>query len=197
VFLAPGLLAAQAMQTATFESTYPIMGRIVWNRIYFGILATPLRVADIIVGEFAWIATRLALGTSVFLAVMVAFGLVSSPLGILAVPAGTLTGLAFAAPIVAYTATQRSDNGFNAIFRFIVTPLFLFSGTFFPVEQLPGFLQPVAWLTPLYHGVALTRGLAIGTIDLVGGLVHVAVLLLYVAVGIAIAGLTFRRALIK
>jgi lipooligosaccharide transport system permease protein len=196
-FLAPGLLAAQAMQTASFESTYPIMGRIVWNRIYHGILATPLSVHDIIIGEFGWIATRLALGSTIFFGVMVAFGLVSSPFAILGIPAAVLTGLAFAGPIVAFTGTQRTDNGFNGIFRFIITPLFLFSGTFFPISQLPSFLQPVAWVTPLFHGVSLTRGLSLGTLDPAAGLLHVAVLVAFGLGGVVVAGVTFRRALVK
>ncbi len=138
MFLAPALLAAQAMQTAGFESTYPIMGRIVWDKIYHGMLATPITVSGIVLGQLAWIAVRLFIVTGAFFLVMTAFGIVRSPLGVLAVPVAVLTGLAFSAPIVAFTATQRNDQGFNAIFRFGITPLFLFSGTFFPIDQLPG-----------------------------------------------------------
>jgi len=196
VFLAPGLLAAQGMQTAAFESTYPVMGRIVWDRIYHAMLATPIGVRDIVLGQFAWIALRLLLVTGVFFGAMVAFGLVRSPFAVLAVGAATLTGLAFAAPIMAFTATQRNDQGFNAIFRFGITPLFLFSGTFFPVEQLPGLVQPIAWLTPTYHGVALARDLALGTVTPLGALVHVGVLVAVAGVGLAAALVTFRRALV-
>ncbi len=197
VFLAPGLLVAQAMQTAGFESTYPIMGRIVWHRIYPGMLATPITVPAIVVGQLAWMAVRLLLVNSIFFVVMIGFGVVGSPLGVLGILAGVLTGLAFAAPIMAFSATQRNDSAFNAIFRFLITPLFLFSGTFFPIERLPAALQPVAWLTPTWHGVALARGLSLETMDALGVVVHVGVLLVFIALGTAACLVTFRRALVE
>jgi lipooligosaccharide transport system permease protein len=95
---------------------------------------------------------------------MALFGAAASPLLVLAIPAAVLTGLAFASPIVGFSATQRTPEKFNAVFRFGITPLFLFSGTFFPISNLPAFIQPVAWLSPLWHGVELTRGIALGTI---------------------------------
>jgi len=124
---------------------------------------------------------------------------VHSPLILLAIPAATLTGLAFATPIEAYAATQKTMTTFNYIFRFGITPLFLFSGTFFPVSQLPTFLQPVAYLTPLYHGVALCRSLALGTIttDLGGGLVHLAVLIAFGVGGLVLTLMAFQRRLSK
>lgn len=197
VFLAPGLLAAQAMQTAGFESTYPIMGRIVWDRIYHGMLATPIAIRGIVLGQLAWISLRLLFVTGAFFGVMVLFGVVRSPLGVLGWPVAALTGLAFAAPLVAFTASQRTDTGFNAIFRFGLTPLFLFSGTFFPIERLPEFLRPLAWLTPLWHGVALNRALSLGTVEPLGAAVHVAVLVAFVVAGTAAALVTFRRALLR
>lgn len=195
-WLAPGLLAAQAMQLAGFASTYPIMGRNVWDRIYQGMLATPLTVPAIVFGEIGWVAVRLTIVSVPFLLVMVAFGLVASPLAILAIPAAVLTGLAFAVPILAFTATQRNDQGFNAIFRFGITPLFLFSGTFFPIAQLPAFIRPLAWVTPLWHGVDLIRGLTLGRVDPVLDVVHIAVLGAFVVVGAMLALRTFRRSLV-
>ena len=197
VFLAPALLATTAMQTSGFESTYPVMGRIVWDRIYHGMLATPLDVRAVVLGQVAWIAVRLSLVTGAFFVVMLGFGLVRSPLGILAVPVAVLTGLAFACPIVAFTATQRNDQGFNAIFRFGLTPLFLFSGTFFPIDQLPVVIRPIAYLTPLWHGVELSRAFALGTIAPPAIVLHLAVLFAYVAAGTAAALVTFRRALVE
>ncbi|HYM83687.1 MAG TPA: ABC transporter permease [Candidatus Dormibacteraeota bacterium] len=196
-WLAPGLLAAQAMQTAGFQSTYPIMGRIVWDKIYHGMLATPITVPGIVFGEIAWTAVRLGIGSAAFLAVMAVFGLVSFPLGLLALPAAVLTGLAFAVPIFAFTATQRNDQGFNAIFRFGLTPLFLFSGTFFPVDQLPLVVRPIAWVTPLWHGVDLLRSMTLGRVDPALAAVHVVVLTAFVAAGAAAALVTFRRALVR
>ncbi len=162
LFIAPGLLAATAMQVGGNESMYPVMGAIKWVRTYFAMLATPLKVADILAGQVAWIAVRLLTVSAVYLAVMAAFGAVRSPLAVLALPAGVATGLSFATPIMAFSATQESDKGFIAIYRFALIPLFLFSGTFFPVARLPGWLQPVAYATPLYHGVSLVRALTLG-----------------------------------
>lgn len=195
-WLAPGLLAAQAMQTAGFASTYPIMGRAVWDRIYHGMLATPITVPGIVFGEIGWIAVRLTIVSVPFLAVMGVFGLLVSPLAVLAVPVAVLTGLAFAVPILAFTATQRNDQGFNAIFRFGITPLFLFSGTFFPIDQLPALLRPLAWVTPLWHGVDLIRALTLGRLDPPLAVIHVAVLAAFVVVGAAAALVSFRRALV-
>jgi lipooligosaccharide transport system permease protein len=196
-FLAPGLLAATVMQTASFEATFPIMGGFVWQRRYHAMHATPLGPPEIALGQLAWIATRITLVGAIFVLVMIPFGAVHSPLVLLAIPAATLTGMAFATPIAAYAATQKVMTSFNYIFRFAITPLFLFSGTFFPVEQLPGFLQPIAYLTPLYHGVALCRTLALGTIgaDLGAGLVHLAVLLVFIVAGLVACLVQFQRRL--
>ena len=196
-FLAPGLLASTAMQTAASESTFPVMAGIVWVKSYHGMLAAPIRTADIVVGKLVYIGLRLLVVTSVFFAVSVAFGAISRPEAILAVPAALLTGLAFAAPIAAFSATQRDASGFNSLFRFGVVPLFLFSGTFFPIEQLPPLLQPIAWLTPLWHGVDLCRSLALGTAEPGLTVVHVAYLATMTTLGVAAAFATFRRRLVK
>jgi lipooligosaccharide transport system permease protein len=155
-----------------------------------------MTVAGIVFGEIGWITLRLLFASAVFLLVMTAFGLVLSPLGLLAVPVAALTGLAFSAPISAFTATQRNDQGFNAIFRFGLTPLFLFSGTFFPIEQLPAVIRPIAWVTPLWHGVDLIRQLTLGRVDPLLAIVHLLVLVAFVAVGTGLALITFRRALV-
>ncbi|MFL5684863.1 MAG: ABC transporter permease [Chloroflexota bacterium] len=186
-FLAPGLLVATAMQAGSFESTFPIMGGLVWNRTFHAMYATPLTSRDIALGNLLWIAARLTLISTVFTAVIILFGAALSPLVVLAIPVAVLTGLAFGAPIAAFSATQRTPDRFAAIFRFVITPLFIFSGTFFPVEGLPPFLQPLAWLTPLYHGVVLARGLSLGTFGtnptIEVALVHLAILIGFVAVG--------------
>jgi lipooligosaccharide transport system permease protein len=197
VFLAPGLLAATVMQTASFEATFPIMGGFVWQKRYHAMHATPIGPSEIALGQLAWIATRITLVGSIFVLVMVPFGAIQSPLIVLAIPVATLTGLAFATPIAAYAATQKVMTSFNYIFRFAITPLFLFSGAFFPVTSLPWFLQPIAWVTPLYHGVALSRSIALGT---VGGdpglaLVHLGVLVAYAGAGLAACLIAFHRRL--
>jgi lipooligosaccharide transport system permease protein len=163
-FLAPGLLAATAMQAGAFEGTFPIINGLNWNRMFHAMYATPLSPRDIALGNLAWMAVRLAMIATIFTVVIVAFGAAHSPLVVLGIPVAVLTGMAFAAPIAAFAATQRTPARFNIIFRFGVMPLFLFSGTFFPIESLPGLLQPIAWLSPLWHGVDLTRGLVLGTV---------------------------------
>jgi len=184
-FLAPGLLAAACMQSAAFEAAFPIMAGLEWTRVFHAMHATPISGRDIALGNIAWIGARMLLVATIFTVIMVLFGAAASPLVVLAIPAAALTGLAFAAPIVAFSATQRSPDRFNALFRFGITPLFLFSGTFYPVESLPAVLQPLAWVTPLWHGVSLARGLSLGTIgaDPSMAAVHLAVLLGFTAVG--------------
>ncbi len=196
-FLAPGLLASTAMQTAAGESTFPIMGGLVWVRSFHGMVTTPITPRDVVLGKLAYIALRLALVSTVFFAVMVLFGAVRGPQAALAIPAAILTGLAFAGPIAAYAATQRDGTGFNALFRFGVIPLFLFSGTFFPIEQLPELLRPLAWVTPLWHGVDLCRTLALGTATAAGVAIHVGYLVAMCGLGVAGALVAFRRRLVR
>ena len=195
-FLAPGLLAATAMQSAWGETTYPILSKILWNRTYEGMLATPLGVLDVLAGEFSWLALRLALGSCAYFLVMLLFGTVHSGLALLAIVVAVLTGLAFGTPILAFTATQRKDTGFPFIGRFVITPLFLLGGVFFPIHQLPQLVQDIAWVTPLAHGVALARGLSVGQALPSAGL-HLAVLLAYTALGIVVARVTLQRRLVQ
>jgi lipooligosaccharide transport system permease protein len=150
-------------------------------------------------GNLLWIGARLLLITTIFTFVIVLFGAAESPLVVFAIPVATLTGLAFAAPIAAFSATQRTVEKFNAIFRFGVTPLFLFSGTFYPVDQLPTALQALAWITPLYHGVELARGLSLGTIGEAPllALVHLAILFGFFLVGTWFAIRTISARLVR
>ena len=195
VFLAPGLLAATAMQTGVAESTYPVMGAIKWIKTYHAMLATPLGVLDVLVGHLLYIAARVLLGSVVFLAVMAAFGAVDSPLGLLTLPAAVLTGMAFSAPVVAFAAINENDSGFAMLMRFVITPLFLFGGVFYPVRQLPLVLEQVAYLTPLWHGVALSRGLALGEVSMAAALGHALYLCAWIAGGTWVAARNYRRRL--
>lgn len=195
-FLVPGLLATTAMQSAAAEMTYPIMGRLHWQGIYEAVLNTPMRVRDLVTGELLWLTVRLVAVSLLFFAVAAGFGAVHSAQALLAIPAATLTGLAFGTPIFAFTATQRGDAGFNAINRFIVVPLFLLGGAFFPITQLPRLLQGIAWCTPLTHGVALCRDLVLGTAGVPSALVHLAVLCVYTVAGLLVATATYRRRLV-
>jgi lipooligosaccharide transport system permease protein len=195
LFLAPGLLAAQAMQTGIGECTYPILGSVKWNRTYQAASASPLRPADILHGHQLFVVMRLLMNCTLFLAVMAAFGAVRSPRDLLAIPAAMLTGLAFAAPVEAWAITQTKDAYFSVVFRFVLIPLFLFSGTFFPITQLPVWLRPVAYATPLWHGVALCRGISLGTLTAGDAFLHVGYLLALTLAGLAVGRLTYRRRL--
>ena len=195
-YLAPGLLAATAMQTAALESMYPILAKMMWDKIYDSILATPVQVREVFLGEIAWLVVRVAIVTVAFFTVMVLFSAVHSPLGLLAVPLTILTGLAFGAPFFAYTANQRNDSGFAALNRFVVIPLFLLAGTFFPIANLPLVFQVFAWVTPLAHGVALVRAATLASpIAPLAAAVHLAVLLGYSGVGIGLGLRGFERRL--
>jgi len=194
-FLAPGMLAAIAMQIGAQESTYPILGGIKWIRSYFAMLATPLRVVDVLAGQLLWIAMRITLTVVLFFGVMEIFGAGHHWTAVLAIPVAVLTGMAFAVPIAAYAATRDGDAAFAALFRFVVMPMFLFSGTFFPVTQLPRGLRVVAYFTPLWHGVDLCRALALGDASVVRAVLHVVYLLLFVAAGALWARHTFTKRL--
>lgn len=198
-FLAPGLLAATTMQAAAFESTFPIMSGLTWQKVFHAMYATPISPRDIVLGNLTWIAFRLSAIAAIFTIVMALFGAAASPLIILAIPAAVLTGMAFATPIAAFSATQRTPEKFNAVFRFGITPLFLFSGTFFPISNLPAAIQPIAWLSPLWHGVELSRGLAFGTIgaDPLRAVVHVAVLAVITVAGALWAFRTVESRLVR
>ena len=195
-FLGPGILASSCMQTASFESTFPIMGKIAWRRNYEAILATPIEVHHLLIGELSWIGFRLTTMATAFMIVLTLFGIPRSPLALLAIPAAVLTGVAFAAPIMGFAATRHNDAGFAPLFRFIINPLFLFSGTFFPVSQLPDVVEWVAAATPLYHGVALVRGAVLDSMPSTWPL-HVAYLVVWVAVTGYIAYRLLRRRLVK
>jgi len=195
-FVAPGLMAATAMQLATFEASWPVLSAIKWDRQYHAMLATPLRVRDVMIGHQAFFVFRLVLTASVYFVVITAFGAVSSPLGLLAIPVTVLVGLAFTAPMAAWAAHSENEVSFIAIFRFVILPMFLFSGTFFPISTLPAPLEVFAWLTPLWHGVTLCRDLTVGDLSLGPDVLHLAYLLTWVTLGLVAASITYRRRLV-
>jgi lipooligosaccharide transport system permease protein len=196
-FIAPGLLAATAMQVAGNESMYPVLAAVKWIRTYFAMLATPLRVVDVLLGHVGWIVVRLVLVGTIYLGVMAAFDTVHSVLAVAALPAAVLTGLAFATPISAFAAGQQNDTGFTTIYRFGLIPLFLFSGTFFPVSQLPGWLHPIAAVTPLDHGGALCRALVLGQAEWWPSLGDALYLAGLTAIGMVLAKAAYERRLVQ
>lgn len=195
-FLAPGLMAASAMQTAVEESLYPVLSAVKWQKTYQAATATPLRPGDLYRGHILFTTMRLGMNMAIFLCVMAAFGAARSAWVLAALPVAVLTGLAFATPLDAFAVTQeKNDQAFNVIFRFGMIPLFLFSGTFFPVTQLPAWIRPLAYVTPLWHGVALCRSLSLGTADWAGALGHVGYLAAVALIGLAAGQRTYRRRL--
>lgn len=162
-FLAPALLVSTLMQGASGEGTFPVLAGFHWVRRYIAMYATPLEPDAIAFGQLAWVATHAFMVGAIFCVVIVLFGAAATPGIVWSVPVGVLTGIAFSAPIAAFMSTQRDTNAWNNIWRFGITPLFLFSGTFFPIDRLPELLRPIAWALPLWHGVDLARSLALGT----------------------------------
>jgi lipooligosaccharide transport system permease protein len=194
-FLAPALLATSAMMVATSEGMWPVMLGFKYGRGYHAAAATPLSPGQIAAGVALWQATKsLITGTGVALALCFfpetrTWGLVP------AVVFAMFTGIAFAAPLTAWTATREQDNSFPTINRFLVTPLFLFGGAFYPISQLPEWLQVVAKATPIYHGVELCRDAVNHQLEWPGALWHIAYLSLFAAVGWLLAMRTFAKRL--
>jgi lipooligosaccharide transport system permease protein len=197
IWLAPGLLANVAMQTAAGESAYPVMAGLRWIKSYDAMVAAPLDSRDVVLGHFAWVSLRVTQVTIVF-ALMAVWLADLDPVGAIgATGAAVLTGMAFVGPVTAYTAKFNNDTSLSNLFRYIVVPLFLFSGVFFPISQLPGFMQWLAWATPLWHGVELSRWLALGLEPAFAPAVHIGYLVVVGVAGMAVAIRLFQIRLIK
>lgn len=193
VFLAPGLLAMAAVQIAFGESSYPVLSGFKWSRIYHGMTASPLTATQLVGGQLGWIGFRVLFSGAAYLAVIALFGGTRGMGAIGALLFATLCGLAVAAPTMAFAASvQNEGTGFSALFRFVILPMTLFAGTFFPVSQLPAWVRPLAWISPLWHGTELARGCALGTLRLLPALGHTGYLLLLVGGGAVVAIWRFR-----
>jgi lipooligosaccharide transport system permease protein len=194
-FVAPAVLAVQAMNSGLSNALYPVFGGIHWNRIYLAARATVLRPGDIFRGHLLFITLRITMNSACFVVLMAAFGLIRSPWAVLLLPASMLTGLAFATPCAAWAVTLDNQTPMNYPIRFGAVPLMLFSGTFFPIGQLPGWIRPVAYATPLWHGVALCRALSLGTTDAGSAAINVGYLAAMAAIGLMLGGRAYRRRL--
>jgi lipooligosaccharide transport system permease protein len=162
-FIAPALLVSGAVQGAVTEATFPVMDGFKWHRLYQGPVVTPITPQQIARGQMLAIAIRLFVQSLIFLGVVALFGAVHSWWALLAVFVATLSGLALGLPIMAYSATIREEKGqFSVIMRFIFMPLFMFSGTFYPLTNLPFFLQWIGWISPIWHGTEVSRLLMYG-----------------------------------
>ena len=198
-FVAPALLASAAVTVASEEFTYPVLSGFKWNPVFSGARSTPLSSAQIADGVIIAVVLRMIVTCAIYFAVMLVFGAVPSPLGALGIVTATLTGLAVGVVIMAYTSTVTEDKGQMAIIqRFIITPLFLFSGTFFPLAQLPVYLQWIGWISPLWHGTELGRVLSYGAYEHVWlTTVHVVYLLAITVGGWRAAQIVMKRRLDK
>jgi lipooligosaccharide transport system permease protein len=197
VYLTPGLLCASALMSGTTESSFPVFAGFQWQKNYEAITATPITPLQLAIGQTSWVALRILGGGAVYLAVAAAFGGVDTPRILIALVVSVLTGLAFSTVIAAYAATIKKDNAFNVIFRFVVVPMMLFAGTYFPIDRLPEWAQVVAVLTPLWHGTELARGGTLGTWELLPSLGHLAYLLAWIGTGVTLACWRFRLRLTK
>lgn len=194
-FVAPALLAASAMNGAIYESTLNIFFKLKYGKVYDAILSTPMRPADIAVGEITWSLIRGGLYAVGFMIVMLIFGLIESAWAIMAVPAALLIGFAFASVGMAATSYMRSWQDFDMV-QLVTLPLFLFSATFYPLDVYPEIIQNLTRFSPLYHGVEIVRAVTLGIFDwsIVG---HVAFLVAMGAVGVTIAAKRIEKLLLS
>ena len=194
-FLAPGLLVASAMQTGAAEGSWKVMGGIKWMQTWNSRLATPVSVPALTLGHIYWSAARVFMVSASFAVVITLFG-VTSPLEALGtlIPA-MLVGVAMGAATTAYTVRLKDFAGIPMFLRFVVIPMFLLSGVFFPLTQLPGWIQPVAYATPVYHGVEMARSIALGITPSVDWWVSVLYLTAWIVVGTALVIRPLRKQL--
>jgi len=195
LFVAPALLASSSMNGAISEATFNFFFKLNYNKTFTSILSTPLSPGDVAVGELAWALIRGGLYAIGFMAVMVVLGLVVSPWVVFAVPAALLIGFAFGAVGMAATSYMKTWQDFDLI-QLVILPLFLFSGTFYPIETYPDALRVLVQLTPLYQGVDLIRSLTVGAISPIL-LVHVAYLLAMGIAGLLVVSRRLDRLLLK
>lgn len=183
-YVAPGMVASQAMTTVFGEVTYPVMAMVKWQKIYYSMTATPLAIRDIILAQLGFVMFRVLVSCGVFLVVLAPFGVFESVWGtLLVLPVQLLLGLAFATPIFAFSAGLQDESAFSLIFRLGMIPLTLFSGTFFPIANLGPVMETIAKVTPLWQGVHLSRMLVLGDVDWGWAAVHVAYLAVCAALG--------------
>lgn len=195
-FIAPSLLAVNIMYNAFFETTYASFVRMYYQKTFDAILATPLSLEEVITGEIVWGATKSVIATGLMLGVVSCFGLVAFPQGLWILPLAFLGGLAFGSIGMVLTGVLASIDLFNLPIFLFITPMFLFSGTFFPLDNLPAWAQHLAAVLPLTHLVAITRDLAMGHLS-GSQLWSIAYLAAFTAVFFPLALYTMRRRLIQ
>lgn len=195
-WMVPGLIASTALQVAIAESSWPVLGGFTWHKIYFSQVAAPLRIGDMVGGLLAFVLLRAMTSVVAFLIVAGAFGALHSLWAIAALPVALLLAAGVSLPVVAFAASITSDSYLAILFRFAVIPMTLFAGVFFPVESLPAVVRPLAYLSPLWHGVDLCRAASLGVAPAWSVAGHLAYLALWVAMGWWLATTRFRKRLI-
>lgn len=194
-FVGPGVLAGAAMIQGASLGLWPTLGAIKWEGTYQAALTTPLTAGELATGHVLWIGFRVLVGSTLYVVILTLFGISSSWLAIFAPLIACCTGMAFGAVVSAFAATQERDNAFGLISRVVISPLFLFSGAFFPTSQLPAGVEWIAALVPVSHGVELCRNLITGQANVGTELRHLAVLLAWLVAGWLLALRTFTRRL--
>jgi lipooligosaccharide transport system permease protein len=199
-FVATGMMAATAMQAGASDGAFPVMAGFRWRKNFFAMVSTPVSAAEITYGRLIWGSVRFAFILGVFAVIAVLFGALELGPALLSVPPAMLTGVAFLSVITAYTVTRENELGLSSLFRFGIVPLFLFSGTFFPIAQLPDYLEPIAYATPLFHGVELVRKIALpdagpGVVTTLPLWVHIAYLTVMALIGIVLSARLLDRKL--
>ncbi|SFB27187.1 lipooligosaccharide transport system permease protein [Amycolatopsis marina] len=187
-YVAPAMLVAGSMQYAVGESSYPVLSGFKWQKNYIAVTATPITPGQLLGGQLLWVAMRLLLSGVVYALVALAFGAWLNVGAVLVVLVGVVTGVACAAPVMALAASTFDEGQrFASLFRFVVMPMTLFAGTFFPVEQIPVVLRPLAWISPLWHGNELARGATLGGLGPLPALGHLAFLIAVFLTGALVA----------
>jgi lipooligosaccharide transport system permease protein len=161
-FIAPGIIASSSMFAAIYECTYGTFVRMTYQKTFDAILATPVNIDDLVAGELMWGATKSLLYGTIIIIVISLFRLVDSPLIVFSIPMLFISGLIFAEISVIFVAIIPGIDSFNYFYTLLMTPMFLFSGIFFPLDNLPPIVSKIAFFTPLYHLVNISRGLAMG-----------------------------------
>jgi lipooligosaccharide transport system permease protein len=194
-FVGPAMLASTGLQLAVLEASFPVLASFRFQRIYFIMAATPLRVIDMLLGRLGFIALRVLVAVTAFLVVMLPFGVVRSWWALLTPAVAVLVAMAAAGPVFAYAASVKSPNQMGVLTGLLVLPVTLTGGVFFPIDRLNVALQPLAYVLPLWHGSELCRAAALGTAPTWPVAAHVAVLLAWVVGGILLARWRFARRL--
>ncbi len=165
-FIAPGLLATQVMFQSFFENTYNTFVRMYYQRTFDAIVTTPLSIEDVMVGEILWGATKGTIGCTLMMVAISFFGLLQFPHALIIVPFSFLAGLFFAGMAMCFTGIVPQIDSFNFPIFLLVMPMFLFSGTFFPLEVLPGWAQTLAMVLPLTHVTRVIREASFGRLPI-------------------------------